>query len=210
MKIINSRKRGPAWAGKNKSGFTLVEIIVAIGIFVLFNAVIVQIFLTAFKSTNIVFNQLDAQRQGRKVLQDFVAEMRSASYSSIGAFPVEEASSTEVIFYSNIDNDSYIERVRYSLSGRELIKGITEPTSSPLTYNTAFEATSTVVDILNNGTSSLFYYYDGDFAVTSTPPLSYPIDLAKVRVVSMNLRIDKAHPVRRSCSCSRPRWSCEI
>lgn len=177
---------------KNKRGFTLVETLVALGIFILFNAVIVQIFLSSFKSTNIVFDQLESQRQGRRVLQDFVTEMRSASYSSIGAFPIEEASSTEVIFYSNINNNGYIERVRYSLSGNKLIKGITEPTSTPLFYNTAYEATSTVVDILNNGTSSLFYYYDGNFNGTSTPPLTYPVDLTKIRVVSMNLRIDKS------------------
>ncbi len=181
-----------AFFKKNQPGFTMVETLVAISIFILFNAVIVEIFLTALRSSGTVFDQLDAQRQGRKALQDFVTEMRSANYSSIGAFPIEKASSTEVIFYSNINDNGYIERIRYSVFGNRLIKGITEPTSTPLSYNTAYEATSTAVDILNNGTSSVFYYYDGNFNGTSTPPLTYPVDLTKIRVVSMNLRIDKS------------------
>ena len=176
---------------KNQPGFTMVETLVAISIFILFNAVIIEIFLTALRSSGTVFDQLEAQRQGRKALQDFVTEMRSANYSSIGAFPIEEASSTEVIFYSNINDNGYIERIRYSMSDNKLIKGITEPTSSPLFYNTAYEVTSTVVDILNNGTSSVFYYYDG-LPTGSSTPLTYPVDIAKIRVVSMNLRIDKS------------------
>lgn len=180
------------YINKNRAGFTLVETLVAMGIFILFNAVIVQLFLTGLKSTNTVFDQLESQRQGRRAIQDFVTEMRAANYSSIGAFPIESASSTEVVFYSNINNDDYIERVRYSLAGSKLLKGVTQPTSSPLSYNLAYEVTSTAVDILNNGTSSVFYYYDGNYSGTSTPALTYPIDKTKIRVVSMNLRIDKS------------------
>lgn len=173
----------------NERGMTLVEVIITMGILILFSFVIPEIFITSFRSQKIVFDQLEAQRQGRKTVQDFVNELRASSYSSIGGYPIEVASTTEVVFYSNIDNNGFIERIRYYRDGRNLIKGITVPTGTPLAYLPQDEVTSTVVDIINN-TSSIFYYYDKNISSSSTP-LSNPIDITSIRFIKMSLRIDK-------------------
>jgi type II secretory pathway pseudopilin PulG len=173
----------------NERGMSLVEVIIAMGIMILFSFVIPEIFLSSFRSQKIVFDQLEAQRQGRRTLQDFVNEFRASSYSSIGAYPIEVASTTEIVFYSNLDNNGYIEKIRYYRDGRNLIKGVTVPTGTPLAYFPQDEVTSTVVDIINN-TSSIFYYYDKNISSSSTP-LSYPIDITSIRFVKMSLRIDK-------------------
>jgi type II secretory pathway pseudopilin PulG len=173
----------------NERGMSLIEVIIAMGIMILFSFVIPEIFLSSFRSQKIVFDQLEAQRQGRRTLQDFVNELRASSYSSIGAYPIEVASTTEIVFYSNLDNNGYIEKIRYYRNGRNLIKGVTAPTGTPLAYLPQDEVTSTVVDIINN-TTSIFYYYDKNISSSSTP-LSYPIDITSIRFVKMSLRIDK-------------------
>lgn len=176
---------------ESNKGFTLVEIIVSISILFLIGGAVVDVFLSSSKSTSIVFDQLSAQGQSRKALQDFVNEMRSANYSSIGTYPLEKTSSTEIIFYSNIDSDPFVERVRYSLVNNKLLKGITKPSGNPLQYLTSSEATSTVVENLNNGLTPLFHYYDENRTSTQKIPMTHPVNSVQVRMVEMNLRIDK-------------------
>ena len=174
---------------KNK-GFTLVEVMVAIGISVLVIGGMTAILSYSFKSNKIVWEQLSTQNEGRKAVAGFTNELRGSNNSSLGAYAVAEAGAQQIIFYSNIDSDSYIEKIRYYKSGNLLVKGITKPTGNPLVYNVATETTSTIVRDIYNGANPLFYYYDQSATISSTPMVQ-PVGVTSVRVVKISLDIEE-------------------
>lgn len=170
-------------------GLSLIEVIVAVGIFLLVVGSIVEVFLFSFRSKDIVFEQLAAQGQGRKVVQDFINELRSATYSSIGAYPLSQASSTQITFYSNIDSDSQVEKIRYFLSSSTLKRGVTEPSGNPLTYADLNESTAILVESVNTS-STIFKYYDQNYAGDGNS-LAQPVSVSDVRMVELILTLDR-------------------
>lgn len=174
----------------NNKGITLLEIIVAVGIFALIAGAIVQVFLVSWRNNAIVWEQLATQNEGRKVIQDFSKELREASDSSIGSYAIESASGTQIVFFSNIDSDAYKERIRYFVSSTILKKGIIKPSGSPLAYSSSTETVTDVAHDMANGTSSVFFYYDKNFTGSQTP-LSSPIDVASIRVVRIILKLEE-------------------
>lgn len=175
----------------DQKGITLLEIVVVLALLFLIGGAVVEVFISSLKSTNIIFDSLSAQGEGRRTLQDFVNETRSANFSSIGSYPLSRASSTEIVFFTNLDGDSYMERVRYFLHNKQLVKGIIKPSGSPLQYLPQNETTSTVANYVVNTTTPVFYFYDQNYSGPTTTPLSQPVNITDVRVVSMNLIIDK-------------------
>jgi type II secretory pathway pseudopilin PulG len=171
-------------------GFTLIEAIVSVGIFALIVGSIVAMLLFSWKAKSVVWEQLGTQNEGRKVVQDFVNEVRTAAASNVGAYPVALAQSQQIIFYSDADKDSLRERIRYFLDGRTLKKGITKPTSSPPTYDLSDEVVAEIVHDVANGTSSVFSYYNDSFTGTE-PPMSYPVSVTDVRMVGISLVMDE-------------------
>lgn len=173
----------------DRRGITLVEVLVTIGIFSFLTVGITSLFLTSWKYNKIVWEQLKTQNEGRKVTRDFVNELRIASLSSVGAYPIESASSTEIVFYGNIDSDTYKERIRYFLSGRTLKRGIIEPSGSPLTYNSANES---IVELAHDLITSTppFSYYDSTYSGSGSV-LSSPIDVTQIRVVGISLVLEE-------------------
>lgn len=172
-------------------GITLLEILVAMGVFALIMIGAVSIFSYSWKANKIVWEQLSTQNEGRKVVQDFVNELRSATYSSIGAYPLAKASTTEIIFYSNIDTDSLRERVRYFLTTSTLKKGVTKPSGQPLSYNTSTESVVEIVHDVYNTTTPIFFYYGQNYGYTSSTPLSQPVAVTDVRVVGITLDLEE-------------------
>ncbi|MDO8499857.1 MAG: type II secretion system protein [bacterium] len=173
-----------------KNGFTLVEVLVAMGISVLIMGAIVGVFLFAMKSNKIVWEQLSTQSEGRKVVQDFINELRTATASSIGAYPVATAGTQQIIFYTNVDSDTLRERVRYFLDGSNLKKGVIKPSGNPLQYSAGAEVVTTVVEDVANGADSVFYYFDQNYTGTGNP-LAQPVSVTDVRVVQITLEMEE-------------------
>lgn len=178
-------------SGLNKKGLTMIEILVAIGIFLLLITGIVEMLLWGLHGRDVVWEQLSTQNEGRKIVQDFVNEIRRANVSSIGSYPLEIAQNQQIAFYSNIDSDTWRERVRYFLVDKTLRKGITKPTGNPLTYNPVNEVLTDVVHDVANGTSSLFLYYTQDYHNASGTAMTAPINTASVRVVGIKLMLEE-------------------
>jgi len=168
----------------------MVEILTVIALFALFSAAIAEMFIWANHGKDVVFEQLSKQNDGRLAIQNFINDLRSASYSSIGAYPIDTATANQIIFYSNIDNDSWKERVRYYISGSVLKRGVTKPSGTPLSYNTSTEVSTDIAHDLNN-TTNIFYYYDQSYdGVNSTSSLSFPVNISSIRMVGIKLWLD--------------------
>ncbi len=175
---------------KNKQlGFTLIEVLV--GLFVLG---LLAVSVGAFQK-NIFFlegfsrGSLIAQQEGRNAIKEMTKEIRSISSSSTGTYPIDTASQNSFTFYSDIDDDGLKERVRYFLDGTILKKGVLKPVGDPVVYDDNNEVvTDFVRDVIN--TNPIFSYYDSNYDGL-TPPMTYPIDLASIRLVKIELTIDK-------------------
>ena len=91
---------------KNKSGFTLVETLFGVAIFIL-----IVVVLTLFSKNVWIYNTfisegLDSTDAGRLVLKNMVSEIRTASTADTGAYMINQATASSFTFYSNIDNDA--------------------------------------------------------------------------------------------------------
>jgi hypothetical protein len=174
----------------DNAGVTMLEMLVVIGLFILFVGAITALMIWGNHGKDVVFEQLSKQNDGRNATQNFLNDLRRASYSSIGAYPIEKADANEIIFYSNVDTDSWKERVRYFISGTTLRRGLIKPSGTPLSYNSADEAATDVAHDLNN-TTTVFYYYDQNYDSSSnTSSMDFPVDITKIRMVGIKLWLD--------------------
>lgn len=174
---------------QDNRGITLLEVVVSVGIFALIVGAVVSIFLTGFRSKDIIYEQLLTQSQGRKLVQDFTDEIRGATYSAAGAYPIVEAGSEQIIFYTN-QNSTTTRRVRYFLSGPNLMKGAIEPSGNPPSYNGASEIVEILVESVSKVGPDIFYYYDQNYS-GSEAPLSSPVNVSAVRVVEINFQMER-------------------
>ena len=163
-------------------GFSLAETIVTV-------AIVAVIGIGAGKFSGDVFSfnryfskSLNVASDARKVLRPMVNEIRSASLSSLGGYPIEVAGTNEFVFFTDTDDNGVKERVRYYLSGTTLKKGITVPTGNPYVYNTANETSYDLIQYVRNGSTPIFTYYDSNYN-GSTSALTSPVSVTSVRLV---------------------------
>ncbi|MFA7654287.1 MAG: prepilin-type N-terminal cleavage/methylation domain-containing protein [Candidatus Magasanikbacteria bacterium] len=176
----------------NRKAFTLIEVLVAVGIFTLVITSMISLLSYSFKSKDIIWEQLSTQNEGRKIVQDFVNELRTATQSSIGAYAIESVGTSSIVFYSNIDEDSWRERVHYFLMDKILKKGITKPSGNPLTYDLASETVSEAVHDIANTSTPIFYFYGENYdGVSNTSTLPSPVAVTAVRVVGIKLVLEE-------------------
>lgn len=171
-------------------GFTVLQLVIWIGIASMVAVAALNVQRSVWSLNRIASNSITSQADARKAFKIMSAEIRSLSPSSLGAYPIEAASSNSITFFADIDNDNIKERVRYYVSGTNLRRGIVEPTGSPLTYNSGNEVSTTLVQYLSNGATPYFSYYDSSYTGSSAA-LSSPINLTAVRLVKIQLIIDK-------------------
>jgi hypothetical protein len=96
--------------------FTLVETIITIFIFSLAMGAIFGSIFMLYRTHGSTFEQSLAIDEARKGIETMVKEIRMAKEGENGAYPIEYAGDKEFIFYSDIDGDGRIERVRYFLA----------------------------------------------------------------------------------------------
>jgi prepilin-type N-terminal cleavage/methylation domain-containing protein len=175
---------------KNKNGFTLAEMIVVV-------AIASAIFLAVFNLGQNIFSfnsesqkNLSAQTGARRILKTMVKELRSASPSSLGAYPIVSAGTSSLVFFSNIDNDSYKEQIKYFLENKELKKSVIKPSGSPLSYNPANAQVISLISDINNGSDPIFSYFDSNFTGTSSP-LVQPVNISAIRLIKIEVKIEK-------------------
>lgn len=173
---------------KNRKGFTLVETLLGVSIFIIILMSITLLARNIWNYNSFVSAGLGNIDIGRKVLKVITSEIRSASSASNGSYAINQATATSFIFFSDINDNGLKERVRYFLNGSLLQKGVTIPTGSPLGYDLATEKVSTVMSYVTN--SNIFDYYDTNYDGT-TAALSFPINVASVRLIKINLVVDQ-------------------
>lgn len=186
---IPRQGRRPCEEVKYVRGFTLIEVLVSTALMV--------ILAMGFLGLQYILsqNQVSAWRNylsiegANSAISTMAKELRDARPSESGGYPIEVANDQEIVFYSDIDYDDTVERVRYILSGNQLIKGIIKPVGQPVTYPPVNEVTKVVTDIVRNATTPVFYYYNGSWPTdTTNNPLTLANRISDTREVKIFLR----------------------
>lgn len=166
-----------------------MEIVITLAVLLTVTLVVGNFTADVFRTSRFINTTLNSQDEARRTINKFIAELRTASISSLGAYPIAEATATSLTFYSDIDADAYKERLRYFVSGTTLRRGLLKPSGNPLTYNPANETVTDAVNYLVN-TTNIFSYYDSNYNGQGTA-LSFPINLPDVRLIRMQVQIDQ-------------------
>lgn len=171
-------------------GFTLVETMVTIVIYGLVMIGCAALLYAIFNNSNTQPTALNEVDQANAAATEFVNEVRDASYGNDGSFPINQASTTQIIFFSPYDSGSSttVDRIRYFVSSSTLYKGVIVPSGSPLSYNTANEQVTAVISNVSLASTSAFFYYNGSYAGTSSP-LSQPVNVNQVTYVQLELNV---------------------
>jgi hypothetical protein len=175
---------------KKNTGFTIREIMTVLLITVLVAEVALILFKKTISLNEVLLKNLNAQSEIRNSFKTIASEIRSASPSSAGAYPMVEVSTSSLIFFSEIDHDNLKERIRYFLSANILKKGVIKPSGNPLVYNVANEKITDLIHNIAISTSTpIFNYFDATYDGTSAP-LANPVNILSVRLIKISIIID--------------------
>lgn len=172
---------------KPLTGFTLIEVVVVVGIFGLLSAGVITLVSSVFVQSSKQGESIADTDQARKLSNKLTQELRNAVYGENGAYPLNSAGNQEIIFFSNVDSDDEVERVRYYLQNGSLYKGIVQPTGNPYSYNLAEEVAVKVQSSVANNSTPLFYYYNDSYDGITGTALTQPVNVAQVNFIKLNL-----------------------
>jgi len=170
----------------NKRGFTLIEVFTVIAISTLSFLAINSFILRMYRANSYATQQSIAIDQARRGVLDIVKCLRGATISDTGSFPIVSVATSTITFYSNIDADVNVEKVRYFLDGNILKRGVKKSTGFPLAYTSPEEVKMIAENVRNVvNIKDIFNYYN-NLGVKITD-LSKITDITFVKV---NLIID--------------------
>lgn len=175
----------------HQNGITLIETIVMISVFTLIMVAIGGLILSFYRSYNYNFQQTAAITEARKGIETMVKEIRGARTAEDGSYPLVEAGDFAFIFYSDIDRDGIVERVRYFLDGTDFKKGVVEPSGDPPQYVLSNEKIDVLSYYVRNGSIPVFTYYNGDWPTdTVNNPLPTLTRLSDTKLMHVYLKIN--------------------
>lgn len=173
---------------KFSQGMTLIEIIVVVSIGLAMMVALTRFISIGYPLSKITYLQVRSTESARLQLKRMAKALRELRDSDTGAYPLVETSPQRIIFYSDVDADDTTERIRYELSGTDLIRGITKPSGNPLEYDTDNEEETVISRSIQNGSDPIFIYYSGDYPADTTELT--PTDLTEVKYIQFRLLVD--------------------
>ncbi len=158
-------------------GFTLIEVIVAVGILGIIFVAMLSFQVNVHKYNNSASQSLQNSHDARSLIRVIVKELRSAKQGSDGSYPIAEASTSSLAFYGDVDGDGLQEKIHYYVSDNKLHREVTKQ---------GIKEFSTFVSNLQNGTSTkLFEYYGSSFANVDT--------ISDIRMVKINILLSSLY-----------------
>ena len=178
---------------KNKynKGFTIIELSVAGFLLVVLGIAILGLQKVIGDSQLFAFTNYANVDQANYSVSQMAREMRTMRAGQNGAYPLVLGDNNEISFYSDIDFDGESELVRYWLIGSTLRKSVIEPVGFPATYPPENAIERVLSENIDNGTDSVFLYFNGDWPQDSVNnPLPTPVDLDEVRLIRISLNLN--------------------
>jgi prepilin-type N-terminal cleavage/methylation domain-containing protein len=181
---------------KNYSnGFTLIETLVAVFVFALAMGVITGFVVMGYRAQGYTWQQSQAIDEARKGVETMVKEIREARTAENGAYIIDTAEDFQFIFYSDVDKDDEIEKVRYYIEGdpnsdigAQFMKSTIEPEGFPAIYPPENEIPVVVSNYTRNSPPIFQYYQDDGTELIEMPARKKDTKVMKVfLVININL-----------------------
>ncbi len=171
---------------RSEAGITLLEVLVSITIFTLALFSIVSSVQYFYRTNTYAIEQSSAVSSAQRGVESMVKTMREAAYASNGAYPIVSIAANDISFYADVDDDPFIERVRYYVSGTTLYRDVTDPSGDPPTYGVA-QTSSVISETVRNIEQNVatFRYYDGNGGLISDYSR-----IAYVRFIAMSIVVN--------------------
>jgi prepilin-type N-terminal cleavage/methylation domain-containing protein len=177
---------------RSTKGFTLVEMLVVVFITGVVGMTLNTMIVNFYRTNAYLLEQTKAIDIAHRGLSTSFIDLREASYGDDGSYPIQSVSTSSITFFSDVDNDGVVEKIRLYLTNGSFYRGVTESTSTPPTYVGQKESTTTIANYVRNGTSTpIFKYYDSNGALLA----SSTIPIASIAAISTSLMID-INPLR--------------
>ncbi len=171
----------------NNKAFSAMETVVYIGIFSLVLGAVSTLILNVYRMHYFSLTQSDAISNTRKALSIMLSAIREASFADNGAYPVEKMAPNEFIFYSDIDNDLKVERVRLFVDNHYLKMGVINSSGIPASYNLDNEKFKTIAQGVRNSDFAVDLFTYKNASSSAITDLNNILDL---RVVDLRILID--------------------
>ena len=164
-----------------------METIVVLALFIIIIGALVSSIKFFYRSNRYSLEQTYAVNSARIGIQQMVKYIREAAFSDEGSYPVISMAPSSFSFYSNVDQDVFVEKVRYFLNGTDLDKGVIKSSGDPLIYDSNNEVISVVSDNVRNNADSvvLFSYFD-----SSGAQITNMASTTDLRFVTINMVTD--------------------
>jgi prepilin-type N-terminal cleavage/methylation domain-containing protein len=148
---------------QKQKGHTLLETLVVIAIISLLFPALFLMIRSLYASHEYTFSRALVLSKSTTLLNEIINDIRAASYAENGALPIAEMEENHLILYTDTDFDRKTERVRYTLTGTNLVKGVTEINTEAV-YDTANESIRVKSSRVENATEGiiLFRYFDAE------------------------------------------------
>ena len=170
----------------NQKGFTLIEVFVSMAIALMMVSAATAFIIYGGKANIFGSEQDMAVKNARKAGAEITKEIREAAQGDNAGYLLDLVEAQNFIFYSNIDDDDSIEKVRYFLDDHMLKKVVINPSGDPLEYSAVNAATTTIAMYINNQAEAIFTYYD-----TANNLIADPIsDKSDIRLVHISLKVN--------------------
>jgi type II secretory pathway pseudopilin PulG len=169
---------------KNR-GLTYIETLVWISVFVMAMSAIVISLLSFYRANTYTIEQAQAVSEARRGIEKSVQMIREISFASDGAYPIISITPNQFYFYSDVDSDPLVERIRIFTEGTLLKQGLTKASGDPLAYS-AVETVTTISEDVRNVEQSVdvFHYFDiAGLEITDS-------DITEVRFVTIDLVVN--------------------
>jgi len=143
-------------------GLSIVETLVAVAAGTLVIIGVASLVLSLYRTNAYAVEQAFAINSARRGIERMVRDIREATYSDEGAFPIIEADPYALYFYSDVDRDDNVERIKFYIQNGTLMRDETKASGTPPVYPSNPDSTSAVSDHVRNTFlgESLFRYYD--------------------------------------------------
>jgi len=147
--------------------FTLIEALMTISILIFSLAATTGFIMGLYRAHSFTFQQALAISEARQGIETMVKEIREARPGDDGSYIIEIAEDYQFIFFSDIDKDGAVEKVRYFIDNTDFKKGVINPSGEPARYSG--EETIFILSKYVRNAPPIFRYFDGDLQELPAP-----------------------------------------
>lgn len=176
---------------KDQSGMSLVELLAAIGILLMVLSGIYSLYLTGLNSWERNISAMENRAETEIAIKQISRDLMKAEYASEAIPLLEIADKDEIIFYSDVDDDSQPEKIRYYTNEAEIHRAVYKPINQTAPWEYSDVTTEKIVsnNIRNSDAQPIFRYY----ASPAQEYDSFPLDSqsrASIRLINIYLKVD--------------------